>query len=501
MRSLLLMAAVAALTCGCGGGGGAGGSSALPVANPLSGATPSAGASPKSSATPRPSARPSASPTPVVTAAGTAPTHISTWAFDESSGEGASASAALVQRYLTYAQGGYGDAKAQSDCDGAGPSPCSSVFYFDPNFIYDAPSCTSQIAAAFMAAADETWFVHESGYADAAHRVAGSYQGTCNGTAMTVPVYLTDQNNPSVDAFFSSYLRSYANGWDRYFMDDTSASVLTQAYGPGGGFCADNPPNDYCTSTAEYPTDASVVAAHTALLATLNHASGNAMIGMFNGVGFSGNTPENLNLIEASNGRLIGAVCENCVVNAGTLESANYERVLNAMAATNATSGGSFVELNTGFSASGSASQISQRLVTTAMAWLGFNGSSTIVFPNLEDNTKNLAIWPEDALYPTQPLQSMSTGASDIAVGTGVWRREFAACFLDGSPIGQCAALVNGTSSAVTIANAWLRQSYGHTVTLAGGDVESGGSVSVSQSAFTANLTSIPAAGAVLLVR
>ncbi len=502
MRSQLLAVAIGVLLSACSGGGGGNTASALPAVNSGTAGNPLASSSPKASASPRASASPDTTPTPIFTpAAGTAPAHIATWAFDESSAQGAGAPAALVQQYLTYAQGGYGDAKARSDCDGAGPSACSSVFYFDPNFIFDAPSCTPQIALLFMAAANETWFVHESGYSDAAHRVTGSYQESCNGTAITVPVYLTNQSNASVNAFFGNYLQTYATGWDRYFMDDTSASVLTQTYGPGGGFCADNPPDDYCTTTQEYPTDASVVAAHAALTSVLNQASGNAMLGMFNGVGFSGNTPENLNLIPASNGRLLGAVCENCVVNAGTLESANYQRVLNAMATTNATAGASFVELNTGSSPAGSAAQISQRLVTTAIAWLGFNGSATVVFANLEANTSDLAIWPEAGLYPTQAVQSMNAGAADISVANSVWRREFAACYLNGSAVGPCAALLNATGSPVTIASSWLTQSYGHVVSISGGDIESGGSVSLTATTFSSTTTAIPASGAVLLVR
>jgi len=517
MRSLLLVVAAGVVLTGCGGGGGGGGASTLPAVNNSqsagSHASPSPSPSPKTSAssaaspppasTPKASATPRASATPSPTAApagGTAPSHIPTWAYDETGGEGSGASALLVQNYLTYAEGSEGNDKAQSDCDGAGPSPCSSVFYFDPNFIYDAPSCTTRIAALFMAAASESWFVHETGYSDAAHRVRGSYQGSCNGSAITTPVYLTDQLNPAVDAFFTSYMQTYANNWDRYFMDDTSASVLTQAYGPGGGFCGNNPPDDYCTSTQEYPTDASVVTAHMALFAALNRTNGASMTGFFNGIGFT-QAEYNLNLVSASNGRALGAACEECVVNAGTLEYTNYPRVLDAMATANATTGASFVELSTGYSPAGSAAQIGQRLVTTAMAWLGFNGSSPIVFPNLEDNTGDLAIWPEDGLYPERPLQSMNAGASDIAVASNVWRREFAACFLNGSPIGPCAAVVNGTASPATIASSWLTQTYGHVVTLVGGDIESGGSVALAQTAFTANATEVPAAGAVLLVR
>jgi len=509
MRAFLLALATGIVLSACGGGGGGASPSALPAVNNSvgTGSVATASPSPKpggaSNPTPPAGSTPKASASPIASAApavATGPAHIPTWAYDETGGEGSGASSVLVQKYLTYAEGSEGNDKAQSDCDGAGPSPCSSVFYFDPNFIYDAPSCTTRIATLFMAAANETWFVHESGYSDAAHRVQGSYQGSCQGSTITTPVYLTNQNNPSVVAFFASYMQTYANNWDLYFMDDTSASVLTQAYGPGGGFCANNPPDDYCTTTQEYPTDASVVAAHAALFAALNRTNGTSMTGVFNGIGFT-QAEYNLNLVSASGGRAIGAACEECVVDGGTLEYQNYPRVLDAMATANATTGASFVELSTGYAAAGSVAQISQRLVTTAMAWLAFNGSSPIVFPNLEDNTNDLAIWPEDGLYPERPLQSMSSGASDISVASNVWRREFAACFLDGASIGPCAAVVNGNTSPVTIAGTWLTQTYGHLVTLVGGDVESGGSVALSQTAFTVNVTSIPAAGAVLLVR
>jgi hypothetical protein len=538
MRTYLLAGAATLLLCACGGGGGGSASSDLPAVNspgktgstgaspsaepsaspkasasPGSGPSPnpSASASPKASSSPVASSSPSSSANPSPTPASTGPAHIPTWAFDDHFGEGVNASPATVQQYLSYAEGGYGDDKAQQDCDGSGVPLCWSVFYFDPNFIYASPvaSCQSQISAEFLAAAaasentqGDEWFVHEAGYTDAEHRVQGSYQQSCNGSTITTPVYLTNQLNSGVDAFFASYMQTYANDWDRFFMDDTSATVLTQAYGPGGGFCANDPTdNDWCLTTQEYPNDAAVVSAHEQLFEALSHVNGSAMEGAFNGVDFSGT--ENLNLFPASDGRLMAAVCEDCVVSAGDLIPTNYARVLNVMAAINAIPGASFVELSSGYSSAGSATQITQRLVTTAVAWLGFNGNGTIVFPNLEDNTNDLAIWPEDSIYPTQPLESMISGAADIAVPTNasVWRREFSMCYLGGSAIGPCAALLNADSSPVTISAAWLKQSYGHCVTMSGGDIESEGTVSITQTTFSANTTSIPASGAVLLVR
>jgi hypothetical protein len=194
-------------------------------------------------------------------------------------------------------------------------------------------------------------------------------------------------------------------------------------------------------------------------------------------------------------------VCEDCVVNAGTLEPQNYQNVIDAMAQIDAIPGALFVELNTGNLPSGSAGQIAGRLVTTAVAWLGYSDGHTVVFPNLEDGTENLAVWPEDELYPAAPLETMTASASDIAVAPGIWRREFASCFKENVPIGPCAAVLNANATAVTVQAAWFTQSYGHAVALAGGDVLNGGSLALNAQAFNASNATIASASALLLVR
>jgi hypothetical protein len=435
-------------------------------------------------ATPAPSSTPT--PPPVANV----PHHIATWAMDEYWAQGESASSAQVEEYVSFAEGGYGNGKAAQDCNGS--NGCSSVWYFDPNHIESSGVCPNVGNASFTSSASEDWYVHQTGYSDAAHRVQGYYTIDCSGTAVRVPVYVANGDVAGVQNYFLTYLQQYGDAWNYYLMDDTNWDVVDQMYGPGGGFCP-GMPNSWCTTTQELPTNASVVSEHGALANALVHTNGAPMKIFTNG------TPSVSQEVSASS-NFVGAMCENCVVDEGTLRTSMYATVLTDMALADQTPGAEFVELNDGASAAGSTAQIAQRLVTTAVAWLGYSEGHTIVFPNLEDTSYSLAVWPEDMLYPAQPLESMTSGANDIAVTTNVWRREFAACYDNGIAIGACAAIVNGNSGAVTVQSGWLRQTYGHMVALSGGDTLSGGTISLTSAAFTPNVTSIPAGQAILLV-
>jgi len=417
----------------------------------------------------------------------TAPAHIATWAFDEYNGPGSTATAAQVQEYLSYAEGGIGNAKAVADCT----ATCKTVLYMDPNFVYAGTSCPMGASAALAADGAEGWYLHEAGYTDLAHRVHGEYTMSCDGATITIPVYVLNDYSTLVQSFFRDYLRDNANSWDYYFMDDTSGEELTQLYGPGGGFCADNPPDHYCTTTQELPTNATIAYEHGSFANAMTHTNGSAMQFFYNGVTFSNQAPSDLDVLTSSK-NFVGVVCEGCVVSGNTFNPSMYAEVLNTMADVNNVSGASFVELSKGDEASGSAAQIAQRVVTTAMAWLGYSAGHTIVFPDLEYNTTNLAAWPEDNIVPADPVESMSTGAANIEVATGVYRREFTSCTNAGTTIGRCAAIVNATGGTVTVLSSWLHESYGHVITLYGGDVTHGGEI-LRTTTFTPNVTTIPA--------
>ncbi len=411
--------------------------------------------------------------------------------MDEYWSQGENATSAQVQQYVTYAEGGLGNGKAASDCSGS--NGCSSVFYLDPNLIYDSAQCPISGDAQFVNASSESWYVHLSGYSDFAHRVQGTDTQSCGGASISIPVYVAYQGNPAVQAFYESYLQQNADAWGYYLMDDTSWTLLDQMYGPSGGMCPGNT-NNWCTTTQELPNDAAVVAEHGALANALTHVNGSPMKFFTNGLD---TTPSE----EAgASPNFVGGLCENCVVDEGSLRTSMYATVLTQEALATA-AGLAFVQINDGDSASGSSAQIAQRLVTIAVAWLGYSEGHTVVDENLEDTTTNLPIWPEEMLYPTQPVESMVSSANDIAVTSNVWRREFAACYLNEVSIGPCAAIVNGNSSSVTVASSWLQQTYGHVIGLSGGDAFSGGSVLLQSSTFTPNVTTIGAGEAVLLGR
>ncbi|HTV91350.1 MAG TPA: hypothetical protein VMG98_01405 [Verrucomicrobiae bacterium] len=432
---------------------------------------------------------------PALLAAAT--THIPTWAYDEYNGQGAHASGAIVRRYLSFAEGGLGNKKAVVDCPGSGT--CSSVFYFNPSLVYDSPVCPFAAYRDFLAQASENWFVHLPGRNDTAGRVQGTYVQSCKGTRVTINVYAVNQNNPAVRAFFDNYLQRNADDFDFYFMDDTSDSLLTQMYGPGGGFCKAEGGNGYCLATAELPSDADVVRAHMAFANAMNHRNGSPMYFYYNGLSFTPRSPLVPPLL-GNGSRYRGVICENCTVNDGMLRPAMYAKVLGAMARIDAIPGAAFVELSTGKSPDGSPDQVAQRLVTTAIAWLGYAEGHTIVWPNLEFSTQNLAVWPEDDIVPAQPLETMSSSAADIAVAPNVWRRDFAACYQNGTPIGPCAAVLNGTSDSVHLSAQWFRQPYGHVITLNGGDAPNGGTISLQGAALTTGTQILPGQ-AILLAR
>jgi hypothetical protein len=58
---------------------------------------------------------------------------------------------------------------------------------------------------------------------------------------------------------------------------------------------------------------------------------------------------------------------------------------------------------------------------------------------------------------------------------------------------------VNTTGATVTVQGGWLRQAYGHQLTLSGGDVQSSGTVNPSGAGFTPNVSQIAADSATVL--
>jgi hypothetical protein len=418
----------------------------------------------------------------------TGPYHIPLWVNDLYGGEGSSASSVDVAKYASYAEGGLGNTKAVVDCvSGA----CKSVYYFDPNKLYAGSGCRFMPDSIVLSAASESWFVHQKGYTDKAHRVYGKFNQGCAGT-----IYEANDGNSGVQGWWRTELQSNADTFDIFFMDDTEATVVDEFYFKSGGGCLPWP--SLCRTTQEVPNDATVVANHAHFVNALNHVNGQAMRFAFNSLNFDGsNVSSGVNILKASS-RFIAAVCEGCAVSNGRIFYDNYQRILDTMAAVNKTQG-AFVLHSTDSAAEGSGTQIFERLITVGLVWLGYSASHAVAWPDLEDATNKLAAWPEDLIVPSDPVQSMTSGSSDLQVTSGVWRREFRTCYQKSISFGRCAVVVNSNSGSRTILAGWLSQAYSHVISVSGGDILSGGTVSPNQKSFKAGTTTVPAFGAILL--
>jgi len=440
--------------------------------------------SPSSTVSPRPSPTPTISPTPVLTG----PYHITTWALDSYWAQGENASVASVNQLVSYAEG---NGKSPADCH-SGSQSCKAVFYLDPNHSYnDTPSsCMSHPDGDVVAAASEDWFVHDAGYTDSAHRVHGKSNSGCM-------IWEFNPNAAGVQSWWRSYLRSHADTYDEYIIDNDPMNVLNESYfSESGGGCLPWP--TYCYTTQEIANDAAEVQAHANFVNAMSHSDGSPMYFFYQQASLDPSL--DLSALAATN-RFTGITCEGCIATTAIpVRPTLYVSVLNEMAAVDASSG-KFLLISDGESPTGSSTQILQRLVTTGVIWLGYSEGHTIVEPNLEARNNNLAIWPEDLIYPSAPIQSMVSGALDLAVVHGVWRREFTTCYQAGRFFGRCAAIVNSTSSALPVQAAWLSNTYGHVITMSGGDVSSGGVASVTSTRFVANATTVPAGGALLLAQ
>ena len=179
----------------------------------------------------------------------------------------------------------------------------------------------------------------------------------------------------------------------------------------------------------------------------------------------------------------------------------------------NSTSG--FLVLES-YGEAGASYQQQSRVVQEATVLLGYAPGRVVDWANLELGSGDLAVWPEEGIYPTNPVQTMSNpggagclagtdvycptgGHNDLQVTAGVYRREFADCYDQGTYFGTCAAIANTTGSPVTVASSWLTQAYGHSLTLAGGDVQSNGTINLTGAPFTAGSTQVAAYSALIL--
>lgn len=458
-----------------------------PSGSPIS--TPSASTVPSTPSTPAPTPPTQSNPQPP--SIWSAENHVETWAYDDCGNGGGSAGAGVVRQWVTYAEancGPGGDAKALSDCHSGVSTFCDVIQYLDTNWIYQSGSPPWQ---PFSAAAAESWYQHAPG--STTTRIASSAYGGG---------YLINQSNPQVRSFFQSYVRTNYDADDGLMMDDQSASLSAQLYYATCG----------CGSSEEVSSTTSLQTAHQSMSAAMTRASGQPYLQIDNSLPPNPFLPQGFDLLAAATG-VEGLISEGAPEYDGTLDPF-YSTLLDQIAYIADETGGFVVPLSYG--AAGASYQQQSRRVQEATILLGYSPGHLIDWADLEQGSSDLAVWPEEGLYPTRPLQSMGSpggsgclagtgavcptgGHNDLQVAPGVYRREFAVCYDQGVPFGPCAAIVNTTASPRTISSGWLTQSYDHQITFSGGDAQSGGTVNLIGSPFAPNSTTVGAQDATLL--
>ncbi len=411
------------------------------------------------------------------------PNHIDTWAYDAC---GSTAPSSLVQKWVTYAESTCGptDTKALNDCQVSGTTYCTAVAYLDANHIY------SQGSVPIEAAAAEDWWLHEPGYSDSAHRI--TFPGVY-GTG-----YLLNQSNPAVDSWIDNYVTSNFDSYGALMMDDSSGGLSNELY-----------PSGYATS-AELSTDAALQASHEQMASSIKHVNGTPFIQIDNGNGDNPNLTSALPLLNNPS-NVVGVISEGAPWDGGVIPSSFYDYVLDNMAYIDHTTNDFQVLLS--YDPSGSQQG---RRVQEATLLLGFSPGHTVGWSDLDTNSNDLSVWPEEGIYSTNPIQSMgepggsncfmangldcSTGGhNDVEVSPNVYVREFRNCYNQGAAFGNCAVIMNNTSSPVTVQSSWLHGSYAHQITFNGGDVQSNGSLNLTGAAFTPGSTTVPANDAMML--
>jgi hypothetical protein len=362
------------------------------------------------------------------------------------------------------------------------------IQYLDTNWIYPNGSPTW---TPFSSAASESWYQHTPG-SQSKRILSKGYGGG----------YLINQDSTPVRSFFRDYARGNYNDVNGLMMDDQSSNLSTQLYYSSCG----------CSSSDEVNTTPQLRDAHTNMSAAMTHSDGQHFLQIDNTLPPNPYLPQGFDLLNRGDG-VRGLISEGAPMSDGTLDPF-YSTLLDQIAYVADRTNAFVVPLSYGDG--GASYEGRSRRIQEATILLGYSPGHLVDWADLEQNSNNLAVWPEEGIYPTRPLESMgapggsgclagngqvcSTGGhNDVQVAPGVYRREFATCYDKGVAFGGCAAIVNTTGSPVTISGSWLRRSYGHVISFDGGDVQSGGTVDLTGGSFNAGTTTVGPHDATLL--
>ena len=405
----------------CSGGGGIN----LPASN-SHGAPPPANGTP---AAPVPGATANATPSPAPSSAVEPQKHVLTADYIGYGGS-SSLSASQVAPYLSWAETNSNSSNALS------AAGIKTLDYVDP---------FRQATTDPLYTSNNSTFSHDCN----SDRIAIHYVG---GTSNVIQ-YLMDPGSGSLVDLLNAWERSEENGGhiDAFYFDNVDDLLGV--------------PTAPC-----HITQGDWDAANASFIKASAHPV------VFSGYALSSDAAT---LIDNSNTE--GGVVEDCYsrtsqptppYTTGTLWTHNENLELAAAAA-----GKRFFCYNNGDQ--GASSSVPLRKYVYASFLLTYSPSSSVLWEDFS-TPKSFHVLPETGLVPTSPRVAPSTIVS-LQSSSGVYVREYGACYLAGTSLGRCAAIVNSDTSAHRMPS--LSASYAHTLTLSGSDVLDGGTAAANGAA------------------
>lgn len=113
------------------------------------------------------------------------------------------------------------------------------------------------------------------------------------------------------------------------------------------------------------------------------------------------------------------------------------------------------------------------RLYVYSSFLLTYDPRSSVIWEEYTTPSR-FRVEPETQLVALDPLTPLPSEISGLQLPGGTYAREFGRCYISGRFVGPCAAVVNPDSSA----HSWSSRLYRHTLTLHGGGVLDGGTIS-----------------------
>ena len=413
-------------------------------------------------------------------------THIETWAFDDGCNGGSGASSSLVRGWVTFAEShcGLSARKARANCHAGGHIYCSVMQYLDAQWYF----ANDHIRLSHPSSG---WWLHTGGAHGGQRILSGGDGGV-----------LLNQGSIAVRAFCSAFVRNHFNADDGLLMDWQSPSLSQLLY---YSTC-------HCASTREIHANSALRGTHTAMSSVLKHRDGTPFLQVDNTLPPNPFLPQGLDMLNSSIG-VRAWMIESQPMNNGTFDPF-YATLLDQIAYVATRTNSFIIPMSVG--SAGAPYQLRSRRVQEGTMLLGYQPQQMVDWANLEEGSRDLPVWPEEGIYPTEPRQSMTApggpgclagtghvcsrgGHNSLRVTRGVFRREFSACYRRGALFGGCATIVNTTGHAVRVRPGWLSGHYSHQIAMRGGDVQSHGHLDLVHFRFTAGTTQVGAHDAILL--